>query len=328
MPTVSDTILQYLLDPVLTVLALVLCTGFAIRTAAFLAWASKTRKGLPAIHTVLAALFPFHRGLKKAPVFALTRYVFHACLFAVPVWETGHIVLLRNRLGISYPALPPGLVDTMTLAVVGIGLCFGARRIFDPGIRKRSSLADYYLILVAVTPFATGFCYAHGIDAGIPAVTDTLLTLHVASGTLMLVTALFLFVRTRLIPETCVGCAACAEACPTGTLEAKEAGDARIFFYSHYQCICCGGCQAACPEGAARLSHAIGINHFLALFAKQPIGEKPLTRCLGCDELFVPDPQLAKLKTTIESAGLTPPGTLDLCTRCKKLHSRHPLAVP
>lgn len=332
---VSSTILNYLLHPVMTLLFCIAGAGFALRSAAFISWAAKSRKifqatwqghGVQVLKIILSSFVPFHRALRQEPVFGLIRYIFHACLFIVPLWETGHIVLLDRAVGISYRALPPGVSDIMTLIVIALGIYFGARRLLDKTLRKDSSPGDYFLLMVAVTPFATGFCYAHGIDAGSRAVADTLLTLHVASGALMILTAVFLFVRTHLSPVTCVGCAACAETCPTGTLEAVRQGDKRTFFYSHYQCICCGACQSACPEGAARLKHDIGLRYFLALFNKQPIGEKQLTQCLGCDELFIPDPQLVKLKTKIESAGMEPPRTLGLCNRCKKLETHYPAA--
>ena len=39
------------------------------------------------------SLLPFHRAAPKKPVYAGLRYVFHICLFAVPIWLSGHIVL-------------------------------------------------------------------------------------------------------------------------------------------------------------------------------------------------------------------------------------------
>ena len=334
--TVSRTILYVLLDPILGIVLSLFGAGVVLRWAAFASWMARRRKnghtpwpekGIQTLRLMGASLVPFHRCLRKEPISGLVRYLFHACLFLVPLGEAGHIILLERKLGIGYKALPAGWIDLMALLVIGIGCGFAARRIFNRQIRRKSSLRDYVFILITVAPFATGLCYTNGLFSGSPAVADAMLAAHVGSGCLMILTMVFLFVRTRLDAETCVGCAACVEACPTGTLETVEQGEKRTFLYSHCQCICCGGCRSACPEGAAGLGHDIGVRYFLELFRKQPIRERQLTPCAGCNDLYAPDRQLQKLKSTMESTGLPLPLTLGLCNRCKKMQSRHPWDV-
>lgn len=320
-----------------TGLTLVLClfsAGLFIRVFAFLSHMGKSGQivGNPGTEHRLhplkmtlkmtgAACLPFHRAWFKKPVYTLVRYIFHVCLFIVPIWESGHVILLKAKFGWYWTTLPAAASETMTLLVIGIGLFFFARRLGKPQIRVLSSKRDFVIILLTIAPFITGYFYANGTLNHIPFIGDMMLLLHVLTGQVMLLMVVFLFVRTGLLDSTCVGCASCAVNCPTGTLEAKDAGRLRSFFYSHYQCICCGACVAVCPEGAARLRHTVSLPHFFSFFKKQKIREKELTRCEGCNDLFAPGRQIEKIQALIKSKGMELPRTLNYCSRCKKLFS-------
>ena len=128
----------------------------------------------------------------------------------------------------------------------------------------------------------------------------------------MLITAAFLFYRTRLNPQSCTGCAACESNCPTGTLEAKDSGKIRSFSYSIYLCICCGSCLKACPEKAAELRHQISLKNFFKLFSRERIRSVELAECGGCGALFAPEPLLERVASTIvDEYG-------NYCLMCKK----------
>lgn len=47
--------------------------------------------------------------------------------------------------------------------------------------------------------------------------------------------------------EVCVGCGACAEACPVGAISYDAEGKAVI---DKDTCLSCGACAATCPVGA------------------------------------------------------------------------------
>ncbi|MCG8619500.1 MAG: 4Fe-4S dicluster domain-containing protein [Desulfobacterales bacterium] len=330
----SKTILHYMLDPGLLIVLGIAGACFLVRAGAFLWWMFRRRaksEGLPATARVkrslaltASAATPFHSAIRKAPVFGALRYTFHAGLFIVPIWESGHIILLKSRLGISYTALPAWITDALTIFVIATGLYFGLKRFVDKELRQDTGPTDVALILLAIVPFITGFLYAHGTLASSPFLQELVLQCHILSGSLMLLSAMFLFVRTRLTPKNCVGCAACVENCPTGTLESIQRGENRTFLYTHYQCICCGACQAACPESAARLRHELSLRHFFALSGKQIIGEQHLSECRGCGALYVPDLQIANIRTKLMSAGMEAPRTLDFCNRCKKTGTHYP----
>ncbi len=137
----------------------------------------------------------------------------------------------------------------------------------------------------------------------------------------MLVMIVFLFCQTRLRKETCVGCAACVENCPTETLEVYDKDAFRFFRYSNYQCICCGSCVNVCPENAATLSHAMSVKHFYRMFSKDVIRNVELETCERCGVTIAPKSQMGKLEGIL-SANDVEMALLNYCTRCKKMISR------
>ena len=47
--------------------------------------------------------------------------------------------------------------------------------------------------------------------------------------------------------DTCVGCGACTEVCPTGSLSINDEGKCVV---SEDTCVDCGACCGTCPTGA------------------------------------------------------------------------------
>ena len=323
--------LYFFLGPAAVLVLCIFCTGLAVRLITFLSHIIQSRPsgrkhGHKSWNHVLrmtgAACLPFQKAFVSQPAYTLLRYVFHACLFLVPLYESGHVILLQVKFGwYGWPSLPGMIIKIMTFFTIGAGLFFICRRVADSRVRHTSSITDFVIIMVSMAPFITGYLYANHPMNNFHISADTLLLLHVVSGETMLIMAVFLFIRTRLVDEKCVGCASCSTSCPTGTLEIQETGDKRFFFYSHYQCICCGNCVMVCPEKAAALRHQIGLNYFFSFSGKQKIREKKMIRCRGCNVLFAPYLQIEKIENQIEAAGVQLPQTLNYCSRCKKLFS-------
>jgi ferredoxin len=252
-------------------------------------------------------------GAVKKPFYAALRYIFHISLFVVPIWLTGHVVLWsESRFEWEWSSLPDELADWLIIFILGCSAYFFIRRIIVTNIRHNSSLSDYLLIIVTAMPFLSGYLFTHGSLDAIQFFENHMLTLHILSGEVMLITAAFLFYRTRLNPQSCTGCAACESNCPTGTLEAKDSGKIRSFSYSIYLCICCGSCLKACPEKAAELRHQISLKNFFKLFSRERIRSVELAECEGCGALFAPEPLLERVASTIvDEYG-------NYCLMCKK----------
>lgn len=273
------------------------------------------KSGLTYLITVFGRfLAPFHRALLKKPFYSILRYIFHACLFVVPIWYSGHISLwAESKLGWSWTSIPDKWADWMTLLLLALALFFVIRHFATKELRSRSSIKDYIIVLIVALPFLTGYALTHGTFDSIPFFADNMWTIHILSGELMIIGAAFLLIRSRLDESKCTGCASCVLSCPTGTLESRDSGKFRIFAYSHYQCIACGSCVKTCPEGAAELRHEFSLKRLLNIFSKEDIRTVELESCTHCGQLFVPELLMEKIHKKFSDEYLL------LCPDCRKV---------
>ena len=123
-------------------------TRFAFFLTAIVASAKNRGFGLKYVLVSLGRfLFPFHMAVKKRPVYAVLRYVFHICLFAVPIFLFGHIVLWEeSRFEWSWSGLPDQWADAMTIVAIALAVFFFLRRILFKDARSGSSILDYFII--------------------------------------------------------------------------------------------------------------------------------------------------------------------------------------
>ena len=265
--------------------------------------------------TLGRAFLPFHNALLKKPGYTALRYIFHACLFVVPIWFSGHIGLWEeSRFGWSWTPMSDEWIDIMTLVLLGLAVFFFLRRIISSDIRSNSSKSDYLFIIITALPFLTGYFLTHGSLDDIPLLGNNMWTIHILSGEAILVTAVFLFCGVRLDIKKCTGCAACELSCPTGTLEFGDKGSLRIFCFSNYQCILCGSCVNTCPEKAAELRHEVSIRKFFQITRKREICSVKLETCKRCGMAYAPEPQLRKIPERLVHEYLL------FCPRCRSVN--------
>jgi len=310
-----DYFIQY---TVLEIVCIIFIFGFIFRIAFFIFSIIRGSKGKEIrfryILTVFArALLPFHMAVSKRASYALLRYVFHACLIVVPIWYSGHI-FLWDQYGFEWEwtALPDGWSDGLTLLLLILSAYFFIRRILWKSVRRNSTIWDYLLIIITALPFLTGYLLSRGSLEYTPFFGDNMETIHVLTAEMMILTAVFLFCRVRLTERICTGCAACELQCPTDALMCEDKGDRRVFTYALYQCICCGSCINTCPEYAAELRHRVGVEGYFKMLSRQTLQSVAITACERCGAFFAPEPQIEKLKQTMEAEYLR------LCLRCKR----------
>ena len=305
--------------PLLWIVSLVFLAGLLIRLSFFLGAIitsnsrSEVKGQIDTVSTLGRFFLPLHKASRKKPFYTTLRYIFHGCLFVVPIWLSGHIVLWsESRFEWDWAALPDAWADWMTLILLALAAYFLVRRLILKDLRQSASSLDILLIIITALPFLSGYFLTHGTLESIAFLGDNMVIIHMLSGELMILMALFLFYQSRLNIQTCTGCASCVQNCPTETLEANDKGNLRIFSYAHFQCICCGSCVSVCPEGAAELRHEINAKRFLQVFSKREIRSVELEACERCGAYFAPESQMEKISLIFDS------DCIKCCPNCRK----------
>ncbi len=117
-----------------------------------------------ALRSIFSWLFPFGtRSWRAKPGMTVLFFVFHIGLIITPIFLTAHNILLKERLGISWPTIPETLADFLTIAVFVCVVFFVLRRIAFPEVRILTTFYDYLLLAISVAPFVTGFFASHQI---------------------------------------------------------------------------------------------------------------------------------------------------------------------
>lgn len=123
---------------------------------------------------------------KTDPVLTVVTSVFHLLLIITPLFLLGHNTLISLSCGWSLLSLPESLSDGLTLVVLLCGVYFIGRRLFLARVRAITTVYDYAVLLIAITPFLTGFlAYHQWFDY------ETVMVLHILMGEIMLISIPF-----------------------------------------------------------------------------------------------------------------------------------------
>lgn len=113
----------------------------------------------------------------RNPVMGTISLVFHILLFITPVFLSAHNTIADTAAGLSLPVFPDRLSDIFTVLLITAGGFFLARRIAVPGVRMISTVRDYGMLVLVITPFLSGlFAYHHIFDY------RTVVFIHMISG--------------------------------------------------------------------------------------------------------------------------------------------------
>ena len=134
------------------------------------------------LRSIFHWLSPFgSRNMRNHPVMTGVAFLFHVCLFAVPVFLSAHIILIKESWDVAWPWLPDHAADGMTWTVIGGCLFFAARRIRLKEVRYLTTVSDYVILGAVALPFISGSWAFHQWPA------FPLMTLvHVASAEILL----------------------------------------------------------------------------------------------------------------------------------------------
>lgn len=149
---------------------------------AYQAWPALGIKG--ALRSIVHWMIPFYSvGWRAKPLYTFVFFLFHIGLVGVPLFLVGHAVIFKERWGVNWPTMSMGMADLLTIGVMVTAVLIAIRRIGLPEVRIVTTLYDYFLIVVSVTPFVTGFLAVHQA----PPDYNLWLIAHVLSGELLLV---------------------------------------------------------------------------------------------------------------------------------------------
>jgi nitrate reductase gamma subunit len=116
-------------------------------------------------------------------LFTVTSLLFHAAILLVPIFLAQHIALWARGLGASWPAMPNGVADVLSVVAVVTAVALFIQRLTATATRAISRLQDHLLLLLVALPFVTGFLVRH--PAVNPFAYERMLFLHVMSGNLV-----------------------------------------------------------------------------------------------------------------------------------------------
>jgi len=169
----------------------------------------KNKREIPwstVVSETLKWMFPVQRGFNQRPVFSFTSILFHAGIIITPIFLGAHIVLWDRGLGISWPSISQAAADYLTILAVVTGMALFIFRVSSRSSRAISRFQDYFLPLLIIVPFITGYLAMHpSIN---PVSWHAAMFIHVMSGNLILVLLPFtkmshvaLFPTTQLVSE-------------------------------------------------------------------------------------------------------------------------------
>jgi nitrate reductase gamma subunit len=136
-----------------------------------------------AIQSIIHWLIPYGSfGWRAKPVYTMVFFAFHIGLVVTPLFLPGHAIILQERWGIHWPTISMALADVLTITVVVTAIFIAIRRIALPEVRIVTTFYDFFLLLLTVTPFVSGFLAVHQFGD----YTFWLYT-HILSGELLLI---------------------------------------------------------------------------------------------------------------------------------------------
>lgn len=118
---------------------------------------------------------------RRHPVVTVITFVFHICLFFVPIFLLAHVMMLDTYHGVRYWSPPEGASDVLTVFVMAACVFFGIRRAVRREVRYITTASDWLVLLIVFLPFFTGFLAYHQIGPY-----QVMVILHILSGEVML----------------------------------------------------------------------------------------------------------------------------------------------
>lgn len=186
-----DTWIELARGPLFRIALAALTIGLAYRLVAsasqvILAWRSAGDRRIPlrsVATATLSWLLPV-RLFRQRPLYGIASLVFHIGIIALPLFLAGHVVLVRSWLPSSWPQLPSGVADVLSvLAFLALAAVLAGRLAARP-TRALTRFQDVAVLGLLLLLVGFGFLAAHPELSPFPA--RTMLLLHILAGDLAL----------------------------------------------------------------------------------------------------------------------------------------------
>jgi len=135
------------------------------------------------LRTIISRSIPDKGTFQRSTFTIVAGYIFHLGLFVTIFLFAPHILMFKDVIGFSWPALPTPVVDAMAVVTIIALLAVLAHRMRDTVLKFLSTKEDYFVWLLTIVPLITGYIAFHRIGTTAP----TLLAIHILSVELLLI---------------------------------------------------------------------------------------------------------------------------------------------
>lgn len=183
-------LLVWVRGPALQAASVIFIVGLAVRLLEILLVGRKTDlaeargSGVTGgLRTIVTRMVPDRGTLRRSTFVVVAGYVFHVGFLVTLLFFAPHILLFRETLGISWPALPTPVIDAAALVTLVALVAVLLNRITNKVMRFLSHFQDYLVWTVTFLPVLTGYLAFHrfGFEP------QLLMILHILSVELLLV---------------------------------------------------------------------------------------------------------------------------------------------
>ncbi len=105
--------------------------------------------------------FPFKHLVTGNVVFSNASFLFHIGAIIVPLFLLDHIALWEGVFKVNLPAISPLWADILTVITIVTLLILLLNRTLVSKVRAISRPSDYWMLILILLPFTTGFLAAH-----------------------------------------------------------------------------------------------------------------------------------------------------------------------
>ena len=135
------------------------------------------------LRTIFSRTLPDASTFRRSAFTITTGYIFHIGLFVVIFLFAPHILVFKDVLNISWPALPSTVIDATAVITIIALIAVLVHRLKDPVKRYLSNFDDYLGWFVTILPLITGYIAFHRV--GLPA--PSLIAIHILSVELLMI---------------------------------------------------------------------------------------------------------------------------------------------